>query len=340
MNIWRAVIIALLALLAAGCRSDPSRDLLERDNFNKEQEIYQLKCRIDDLESQLGAAAASAPPVMRRPSTQGEMLSEPGRLEAAPAFTQPGPASPSPRTPEEPALPGGPLRIITPGVEVPANEGPGLLRTPGGTGTGMPPQGNMYYWRPADVRLAGATAPADGNRAVWQITLHPSLTGGIGNGAAGDQGLLVVVEPRDQAGNIVLAPGQTSVALIDPALQGEQARLARWDFSAAETERALHRGAEPGIHLRLPWRSAPPHDRLNVFVRYTTRDGRKLQAERTIAVALGGDGAAAAGRAEVRERADAGPWSADRPRDAQDQHRPLDPRDATPQRPQWSPDRD
>ena len=46
MKTWRAVIIALLGLLAAGCRSDPSRDLLERDNFNKEQQIYQLKCRV------------------------------------------------------------------------------------------------------------------------------------------------------------------------------------------------------------------------------------------------------------------------------------------------------
>ena len=133
--------------------------------------------------------------------------------------------------------------------------------------------------------LAAATAPANDNRTVWQITLHPSLTGGIGDSASGDQGLLVVVEPRDQAGNIVLAAGQTSVALIDPALSGEQARLARWDFSDAETQRAMHTGSEPGIHLRLPWRYAPSHDRLKVFVRFTTRDGRKLQAEHTIAVA-------------------------------------------------------
>ncbi len=267
MNIWRALIVALPALLAAGCRSDPSRDLLERDNFNKEQEIYQLKCRIDDLQAQLDAAAASAPPAMTRPARPGETLSEPGRLEAAPAFTQPGPAaSPQPAA-EGPSLPGGgPLRI-TPGVEIPSAEGPGLLRTPSGNGSGRNPQGNMYYWQPTNVRLAGGTAPADDSRAVMQITLHPALTGGIGNGAAGDQGLLVVVEPRDQAGNIVVAPGQTSVALIDPALQGEQARFARWDFSPAQTARMLHTGSEPGIHLRLPWRAMPAHDRMKVYVR-------------------------------------------------------------------------
>ena len=48
----------------------------------------------------------------------------------------------------------------------------------------------------------------------------------------------------------------------------------------------IRTGSQQGIHLRLPWVSTPAHDRLKVFVRYTTRDGRKLQAERLIGVAL------------------------------------------------------
>ena len=104
----------------------------------------------------------------------------------------------------------------------------------------------------------------------------------------GDKGLLVVVEPRDFGGNIVNAPGDISVALLDPALSGEQARLARWDFAAVETQGMIRTGSQPGIHLRLPWTATPAHDRLKVYVRYTTRDGRKLQAERLISVALNG----------------------------------------------------
>ncbi len=336
MKIWRAMIVALPGLLAAGCKSDVSRDLLERDNFNKEQQIYQLKCRVEDLEAQLNSAAASPlPPPMTRPAA-------PAELEAAPTFTRPAPAAAAPpRSNEGPTLPdSGPLRI-SPGTETAPGEVPGIFRAPPGSEPGrIPPQGNMYYWQPAraNVQLASGALPADDNRVVWQITLHPSLTGGIGNGASGDQGLLVVVEPRDQAGNILLAPGQTSVALIDPALTGEQARLARWDFSAADTERALHRGAEPGIHLRLPWRYVPSHDRLKVFVRYNTRDGRKLQAEQTIAVALGDDEAAFAVRADAGERA-AGPWPPEPARDVPGPRRPSDPHDAI-QRPQWLPDRD
>ena len=107
--------------------------------------------------------------------------------------------------------------------------------------------------RPAVNRLAGDSALAD-NSSVAQITLHPALTGGIGSGGRpGDEGLLVVVEPRDFGGNIVNAPGDISVALLDPALTGEQARLARWDFAAARDPRddphGLATGDSPAIAL-------------------------------------------------------------------------------------------
>jgi hypothetical protein len=364
MKIRQAVVPALLGLFLAGCRSDPSRDLLERDNFHKEQEIYQLKGQVEDLERQLSAATApqSSQPAYTRPTAPGEMPPDLGSTENSrpgrPA-TRPGPALlPPSRQPEEsPGL--EPLRIV-PGAESPAGELPNTFRRPAGTTPGptTSPSGAML-WRPSDVRLASGvgdcpdfsadtgvpvrgslgekngTVPfaAVDSQPVAQITLHPSLTGGIGNGAGGDEGLLVVVEPRDFAGNIVPASGETSVALIDPALFGEQARLARWDFTAAQTERMLHTGAEPGIHLRLMWRSSPAHDRLKVFVRYTTRDGRKLQAERIIAVATGARG--------MRPETEVGPWSSDRAEDgARSPDRSSDLRQAAPQRPQWSPDRD
>ena len=178
------------------------------------------------------------------------------------------------------------------------------------------PTGHRNGARPAASRWTRPRPQFD-NSPVAQITLHPALTGGIGTGnRSGDEGLLVVVEPRDFSGQIITAPGKISVALLDPALSGEQARLARWDFTPAETERMLRTGSQPGIHLRLPLTSPPAHDRVKVFVRYTTRDGRRLQAERLIGVAL--DDPAAVVRRELP--AAEPPQTAERP-----------------QRPQWSP---
>jgi hypothetical protein len=324
MRISKAVVFALLGVVMAGCRSDPNVAYLERDNNSKEMEIYRLKCRVEDLEEQLNAATAQQPGVIRR-TVPGVITTVPGHLEPAPAFTQPGPALlPPSGTPAAPAAPSvGPLNI-SPGV--PSGDIPDTLRAPAGKEPApIPKSGGASNWRPSDVRLVSGTSNFD-NLTVAQITLHPSLTGGIGSGTAGDEGLLVVVEPRDFAGKIVPLAGETSVALIDPALSGEEARLARWDFSAAQSERMVHTGADAGIHLRLKWRSLPEHDRLKVFVRYTTRDGRKLQAEQIIAVATG----------------DASPPReiVSPPSEPRDRRGTSDPHPATPERPKWSPERD
>ena len=326
MRIANAVVIALLGVVMAGCRSDPTVSYLEADNRTKEMEIYHLKGRIEDLEEQLNAATAPQQGYTR-PGATGATSPASGRLEPAPTFTRPGPALlPPSKAPAEPAMPGiGPLNI-SPGIEAPTGDIPNTLRAPAGKEPGrISPPGGASIWRPSDVRQVSATDTI-ANQTVAQITLHPSLTGGIGSGTAGDEGLLVVVEPRDFAGKIVPLAGETSVALIDPAMSGEEARLARWDFSAAQSERMVHTGTEPGIHLRLKWRSLPEHDRLKVFVRYTTRDGRKLQAEQIIAVATGDAGV----KLDIAARHP----------DPRDQRQPSDTHSASPERPQWSPDRD
>jgi len=229
------------------------------------------------------------------PGTSDDGRSGQAVTRPAPRFSQPRTASPEPETP----LPGG--LNISPGMEVKPGEVPDRMRVPGdsgpppsasppsGSSSGGPASGRSTQWNPARAQPLSRGSDLVDNSQVAQITLHPALTGGIGTGSrTGDEGLLVVVEPRDFSGNIVNVPGDISVALLDPALAGEQARLARWDFAAADTQGMIRTGSQQGIHLRLPWTSTPAHDRLKVFVRYTTRDGRKLQVERLISVALNG----------------------------------------------------
>ena len=313
MKVWQVFVLGFLGLVLAGCHSDPRLEALERDNFNKEQKIYRLQNRIEDLEAALNTSA----PVETPPgpvATLEENRSGPPSTRLAPPFNGPARTMPAPETPGE-----GVLRM-SPGTEVPSGEVPDRMRTPGqGAPPSSPSSGPSFRgsteWTPASGQSLNGPLALTDNRPVAQITLHPALTGGIGGGRLGDEGLLVVVEPRDFGGNIVNAPGDISVALLDPALSGEQARLARWDFAAAQTEGMTHTGSQPGIHLRLPWRSTPAHDRLKVFVRYTTYDGRKLQAERLIAVALNGPPA----RREVLPGADPAETA------------------SRPERPQWSP---
>ncbi len=331
MKIWQIVVPGLLGLALAGCRSDPTVAWLERDNSKKQWEIHQLRKRIEDLEDALNAAAPVQPGIITRGLPAGEMPPEPGTMDGgrfgpagtAPPYTRPGGTNPQPET----FSPGG--LDISPGTEAPPGEVPDRMRAPGQGPTPRvsPPAGPAFggtspdrssRWSPAgDQPLVGNLALADNNQ-VFQITLHPALTGGIGSGGRpSDEGLLVVVEPRDLSGNIVNAPADINVALHDPALAAGHTMLARWDFAAAETQGMIRTGSQPGIHLRLPWTSTPDHDRLKVFVRYTTRDGRKLQVERLIGVALNSPRPA---------RHEAVPDDADPAQTA-----------SRPQRPQWSP---
>ena len=55
MKIWQVVVPGLFGLTLAGCQSDPSIALLERDNFKKEQEINRLSYENQELKEALEA---------------------------------------------------------------------------------------------------------------------------------------------------------------------------------------------------------------------------------------------------------------------------------------------
>jgi hypothetical protein len=129
-------------------------------------------------------------------------------------------------------------------------------------------------------------SPSD-NKQVQKIVLNHLLTGGYNtSGRSGHDGVMVVIEPRNAAGEVLTAPGDLSVVVIDPAIEGEESRVARWDFTADEVAARFRKTiVANGIQLEMPWPADPPQNEdLHVFVRYTTSDGRKLQAEKPIKV--------------------------------------------------------
>jgi hypothetical protein len=77
-----------------------------------------------------------------------------------------------------------------------------------------------------------------------------------------------------------------SVVALDPNADGEAARVARWNF--APDEIATHFRESPeghGLQFELPWPAAPPKGRdLQLFVRFTSAEGRKITADTKIDV--------------------------------------------------------
>jgi hypothetical protein len=121
--------------------------------------------------------------------------------------------------------------------------------------------------------------------------LNPFLTGGQDfDSNPGDDGISVVIEPRNADEAFVPLAAKLSVVALDPAEVGERAHFARWDIDSIQADQQLRNSASVrGIHLNLPWPAAPPkHSRLHIFVRYETADGRRLQTDREIFLAPDG----------------------------------------------------
>lgn len=130
--------------------------------------------------------------------------------------------------------------------------------------------------------LGEPISPSGDSRRVHSIALNPALTGGLG-----DAGVLAIVEPRDAEGRPVDAPAEVSVVVLDPAVtdaEGRAATVARWEYTVAETAEAFRLAdSAPAMHLMMGWHETrPQHDKLHLFVRYVTEDGRKLQADMPI----------------------------------------------------------
>jgi len=327
----RAWMLAVVCLVASGCRTDPDVVLLERENRLLEDRIYELEDLVEKyqagLEScrrQQAAGGGTTEGVLARPAQEG-----PPRSIAGPALSlpeqkstiPPEPGIPQPpvvevpmpgRAPQRsPAIPSAPAKSKSSDVPAP----PVTLPPPPAAGPGPTPKRHRNHNGPvrpqvpstpqappnsarskpapsATVRPAGSSAAALAwvdNRRVQQVTLDRRLTGGFSaDRQAGHEGIALLVEPRDAEGRLLLAAAPLSVVVLDKALSGPAARVARWDFSAQETAALWRRTPTgEGLYIEMPWPGAPPaNSQLKLFVRFTTDDGRHLEADGDIEVPL------------------------------------------------------
>jgi hypothetical protein len=287
MDSWR-IGFPLMLLALVGCRAARLTEPLERENRHLEDALYHLQdelceaqaqldsCRrenaalrrqLESLGSTAGLEDLGAPPV----GSSTRILSE-GRREAAtemhrdsaPPFQSPPLiAPPNPQLPEG-MLPGGASGEPTP-ADAHASDG-----VPAHAGTAV----------------SGVSTPKS-DYTVSEITLNQQLTGGHDrDNRPGDDGVMVVIEPRNRARQIINVPGEVSVVVLDPAKEGAAARVARWDFTPDEAAAHFKKTAfGEGIHLALPWPGEPPENSdLMLFVRLTLAEGQQFIADKPIRI--------------------------------------------------------
>ena len=316
-------IACLAALLLAGCRTDPYVNAhiesvnaeyrqLENKLYVAEDENRRMQADIARLEEENRRLRGGAPAPSRSfrggggssPAIDGSIDLSPPEIDfggdSGPAIETPGiPPVSTPPIPRSPETDGVPRRTNREDLDRPRFEGPTIELENAPAPTPKPPA-TPAQPQPAPAPLQPDPLPAPQKEQdikqepepidarVTQIFLNPLLTGGDSlDREPGDDGLSVVIEPRNKQNQFVPQAGKVSVVVLDPSKQGNAARVARWDFDPDTTKDKLNRvSSSRGIHLRMPWPANPPSsNKLHVFVRYETPDGRKLQADREINIA-------------------------------------------------------
>jgi hypothetical protein len=237
-------LLALAALLAVGCRAPRGMTALERELRYQEDKIYELQDYLHEYRA-----------LLRDCQAENRRLRE--EHEDGGSGTSGGRA------------PDGPPDIRIPDVELPGVEIPGV--------DSPSAEDSASLLDEQQIRIAGRSAPRHwpADQRIVQLTLkHPR-----GTASAGVQ---VMVQPRNAAGEIVPASGQLSVAILDPtATTAEYARVARWQFSAPQTE-LLVRDTKSGrgADLDLLWPGELPiNSELQLYARIITDDGRRIQSD-------------------------------------------------------------
>jgi hypothetical protein len=301
------LFVLLSALVLSGCRSQSrvNQQLLERELRLQEDCIWRLKWALEDQQRVINEARQQAETykkeadALRGKASTGPDLSPPSSILA--------PAEGGGRDTEAPRLP--PAPTIERGTEV----DPRSLMPPsgagssngGGSGRGNPPRSRSESTGPALTQASAISPeipvqrPIDSSRTaerlnpdltIDRIVLNEKMSGGLNlDGKPGDELLSVAIEQRDAKDTRIIAPGDVSIVVVDPALEGRAAKIARWDFDAEEDAKCVRRNRDgAAMQFELPWPKQPEHGDLRLFVRFTTYDGRKLEANLPIEVQLAG----------------------------------------------------
>ena len=304
----QTVCCALLGLVgitwAAGCKSQPyvnaHIESVNAEYRQLEDYVYALEEKNAQLQQELDAArqlaaagglpgASTAPPrgglFRRGPSRGGAPAREGASPDMQPPVIEMPGATPSvPRSTyrqtEEPQVELSSPAETPPSIEVPRAGTGGAGPSPESL---LPPPATLPPNATAPERLP--LKPTD--KKITHLFVNPALTGGCDlDGQPGDDGLKIVLEPRNEADEYVPEAGSLSLVVLDPEREGDAARIARWDFDLEAARQVLaESGTGRGLKLEMPWPSAAPAaQRLKLFVRYETPDGRKLQADREVFV--------------------------------------------------------
>lgn len=123
------------------------------------------------------------------------------------------------------------------------------------------------------------------DRRVVELAFHPILCRSV-NFDDDDQedGVFLVLQPRNQGGQFVPVPALLTVEIIDQSRETTKSQIGFWEYSIAEVKDKIQPiGSQQGIHLTLPWNGPNPKaDRITVRATYIFENGRQIASQKEL----------------------------------------------------------
>lgn len=142
------------------------------------------------------------------------------------------------------------------------------------------------------VALASGTEPVikpigPKDRRVREIDWHPVLCRARNtDGKPGDDGLYLVLIPRNTHGEFVPEVGNLTLVVEETLADGSVSRVGRWEYTIDEVRDLFEQiGSAPGIHVAVDWQEhTPTGSQVDVYAKLTMEDGTTMVNRRTISL--------------------------------------------------------
>jgi hypothetical protein len=120
-----------------------------------------------------------------------------------------------------------------------------------------------------------------------QINLGRGTGGYDDDHYPGDEGLQIVLEPKDCDGHTIKAPGALHVEAQEINAEGLKIPISAWDVAPEQLRRTWRNGfISTGYFVVLPWQNWPSSEKVRVTARFLLADGRLFEADKDITIRL------------------------------------------------------
>jgi hypothetical protein len=137
----------------------------------------------------------------------------------------------------------------------------------------------------ADCDVLPAGSVAGRGPGCRDISLGAGTGGYDADGRPGDEGLQIVLVPKDDDGSAIKVPGRLVVTAYDLARDGTKTPVGLWEIPAEKLRLYWQSGLfGSGYKLSLQWHRAPVSDKVRVVARLTTLEGKPFETDKDVTV--------------------------------------------------------